>query len=208
MHILEKKYNDFSEQDDVIEKLRELYLHLKPSLQKNKNLSPIFDPVGTNRLIKEMLIPDWEPNLSIPKNYKDLGTDVDYYKDGSIIEVQFSNYPFLANNLLRSEVFFKSNELIFKDRVKNLTFITKSKKLPSSNSSLSYEQAENQLDIWRENEMFSIPVRLIGITIDETTFEEGIWTEYSGRTSTEIISSNIEKFSISFQNKKYSFTKI
>lgn len=207
MHILEKKYNGFSEQDDVIEKLQGLHLHLKPSHQKNKNFSPIFDPIGTNSSINQILTPDWEYRLKIPKNYKDLGTDVDYYKDGSILEVQFSNYPYLANNLLRSEVFFKSNELIFKDKVKNLTFIIKGKKLPSSNSTLSYEQAENQLDIWSENEMFSIPVRLIGITIDETTFEEGIWTEYSKRTSNEIISSNLEKFSINSQNKKYSFIK-
>ena len=132
MHVLEKKYNGFSEQDDVIEKLQELYLHLKASDQKNKKHSPIFDPIGTNRSIKDKLIPDWEPNLSIPKNYKHLGKDVDFYKDGSIIEVQFSNYPFLANNLLRTEVFFKSSELIFKDRVKNLTVITKGKRLPRS----------------------------------------------------------------------------
>ena len=201
MKVLECKYNHFSETDDVVKILDELDPHFKASDQNRKKLSVIFDPIGTNLAIKEKLLPEWLPNLSIPNEHRHLGKDVDFYKDGSIIEVQFSNYPFLANNLLRSEVFYKSNKLSFPDKVRSLTIITKSNVLPSSNSTLQYEQAKSHLDSWYENNIFTIPVRLLGVSVEETTFE-GAWTVYANqRYSREVFSKNTEKFTINNKGK-------
>ena len=202
MEILESKYNNFSETDNVVSILNELDPHFKESDQNKKKSTVIFDPKGTNQAIKEKLLPNWTPNLSIPEECKHLGKDVDFYKGGSIIEVQFSNYPFLANNLLRSEVFYKSKNLLFPHKVKSLTIVTKSSFFPSSNSALNYEQAKSHLDSWYINNLFTIPVRLLGLTVDKSSFEDGVWTVYgSRRYARDFVSRKIEKFSINEQGK-------
>tara|TARA_B100000886_G_scaffold303771_1_gene234588 strand:+ start:329 stop:958 length:630 start_codon:yes stop_codon:yes gene_type:complete len=202
MKVLESKYNNFSDIDDVVSILNELDPYFKESDQNKKISTVIFDPKGTNQVIKEKLLPDWTPNLPIPKEHKHLGKDVDFYKDGSIIEVQFSNYPFLANNLLRSEVFYKSNALVFPHKVRSLTIITKGAFFPSSNSTLYYEQAKSHLDSWYVNNIFTIPVRLLGLTIDESSFEDGVWTVYGNRRyARDFLSRKIEKFSINERGK-------
>lgn len=93
---------------DIEAVLKAMPLHLKPSDQKSIKGRPIFDPVGTNEHIKSRLIAgNWRANIPIPSELTFLGTDVDFAKAGVVAEVQFSNYPFLLNNLLRSELFFK-----------------------------------------------------------------------------------------------------
>jgi hypothetical protein len=83
-------------------------VHLKASDQARKIGAPIWDAVGNNAAIKKKLIRlDWRPNIPISAPFKFLGTDVDFVKNGVVIEIQFSNYPFLLNNLLRCELFFK-----------------------------------------------------------------------------------------------------
>ena len=89
---------------DVIDKIK---IHLKGSDQRGKKNSYIFDPKGTNEKIKSELIKkNCTPNLKIPDDFNPLGKDIDFFKDGIIVEVQFSNYPFLLNNVVRSELFF------------------------------------------------------------------------------------------------------
>ena len=56
---------------------------------------------------------NWECNLKIPNKFNSLGKDIDFYKDNLLLEVQFSSYPFLLNNIIRSELFHK-NEAISK----------------------------------------------------------------------------------------------
>jgi Restriction endonuclease BglII. len=88
--------------------LKNMPLYLKQSDQKGKQGEAIFDPVGTNEHIKRKLesTEGWQPNFPIPDRYRHLGTDIDFIKKGILVEVQFSNYPFLTNNLLRSEIIF------------------------------------------------------------------------------------------------------
>jgi hypothetical protein len=84
-------------------------LYLKGSDQAGKQGKPIFDAVGTNEHLKASLMhKGWHSNVQIPLEFNFLGTDIDFYREGAIIEAQFSNYPFLLNNLLRSELFFKA----------------------------------------------------------------------------------------------------
>ena len=71
-------------------------LHIKASDQAGIQGNPIFDPVGTNEYVKTALIQyNWQSNLPIPVAYSFLGKEVDFGKAGIIIEIQFSNYPYL-----------------------------------------------------------------------------------------------------------------
>ncbi len=85
--------------------LRAMPLHLKASDQAGIQGRPIFDPVGTNEHISTALQQlGWSSKMPIPTEFGFLGQDIDYGKSGVIVEVQFSNYPFLLNNTLRSEL--------------------------------------------------------------------------------------------------------
>jgi hypothetical protein len=114
-------FTDFNEADLLISSgfqtewgemetvLNSMPLHLKASDQRGKQGRPIFDAVGTNEYLKMSLVSTgWRSSVQIPSEFKFLGTDIDFYKSGVIVEAQFSNYPFLLNNLLRSELFFKA----------------------------------------------------------------------------------------------------
>ncbi len=102
--------NSSQEWKEIQNILLEMPLHLKASDQAGLQGNPIFDPVGTNSYIKEKLVSQkWAANISIPVEYSFMGTDVDFGKSKIIIEVQFSNYPFLLNNILRSELFFQGH---------------------------------------------------------------------------------------------------
>ena len=113
---------DFNDADDVIQStfadewreleviLASMRLHLKKSDQAGIKGSLIFDPVGTNEYVKNRLkrLANWTANYPIPSNFSFLGTDVDFVSNGLLVEIQFSNYPFLLNNTVRSELFFKA----------------------------------------------------------------------------------------------------
>lgn len=166
--LLSDKYiNEWNEVESVLTKMP---LYVKDSDQKGKQGSKIFNPVGTNKAIEEGLKSyTWSFKMPIPNEYDFLGTDIDFVKKGILIEAQFSNYPFLLNNIQRSELFYKS-KMIF-DQVKTdlLIVITKCHLLPASNSTLYYEQAVKQLNALSAAKVFTIPVRLIGLTEETDT---------------------------------------
>ncbi|MEH2284834.1 MAG: hypothetical protein V7K90_26540 [Nostoc sp.] len=56
-----------------------------------------------------------------------------------------SNYPFLLNNTLRSELFFKAKTEFVGYPTNLVIIVTKALMFPASNSTLYYEQAVNQL---------------------------------------------------------------
>ena|ERR1035438_7217979 len=144
--------------------LAEMPLHLKASDQEGIQGNPIFDPVGTNEYIKAVLTRiGWRAGIAIPQEFNFLGKDVDFVKDGAIVEVQFSNYPFLLNNTMRSELFFKAKTKFGGVATGVLFIVTKAKMFPASNSTLYYEQAISQLTALTRNKVFDIPMRLIGL---------------------------------------------
>ena len=169
----------FNEWDELSSSLAAMPLHLKASDQRGKQGQAIFDPVGTNCCIKDNLSRlNWIPNQAIPNDYKFLGTDIDFVKSGIIVEVQFSNYPFLLNNLLRSELFYQSKTSFDNSNVKVLVVVTKLHMLPASNSTLYYEQACNQLDALASNNVFDVPVRLVGLGSPISNNVPCVWTTY------------------------------
>lgn len=152
------------EWNELLKVLKEMPLHVKASDQAGIQGSLIFDPVGTNEHIKrEMLKLGWQANIPIPEKYNFLGTDVDFLKSSLLIEAQFSNYPFLLNNTVRSELFFKARTHLGNSTVDAVVIITKAHMLPASNSTLYYEQARKQLTELSSHNVFDVPMRLVGL---------------------------------------------
>jgi hypothetical protein len=203
-----KKYNiSKTNIDEVYDVLKKIKIYLTRSDQNGKKSQYIFDPKGTNKEIKQELVNiDWIPNYKIPNNHSSLGKDVDFYKNGVIIEVQFSNYPFLLNNVVRSELFFKNSNILNK-KIECLVIITKVKAFPSSNSTLYFEQASNQLDLLSKNNLFSIPIILIGLDCEINRKQKVILTEYKEtRHSKEIISEKLLELEIKQKTCDTSFS--
>jgi hypothetical protein len=169
-----------TEWKEIKEVLEGMPLHLKESDQAGIQGSPIFDPVGTNGYIKGGLqARHWKSNIPLPQGYDFMGTDIDFGKNGFIGEAQFSNYPFLLNNILRAELFYKGG-LILVDRKTACAFIiTKAHMFPASNSTLYYEQAKHQLDALSKNKVFDVPIRLIGLKQNVGNKIRVIWTTYT-----------------------------
>lgn len=155
------------EDDDLRKSLKSLVLHVKESDQEGKQGSLIFNPVGTNEALKELLQKKSWSSVSLPQQYSFFGLGVDFGKKGVCIEAQFSNYPFLLNNTLRSEVLYRDKFQLVKNYPLNvLVFITKVHSLPSSNSTLYYEQAVEHLKGLATHNIFSIPIVVFGLDCD------------------------------------------
>lgn len=169
--------------------LVDLPLHLKASDQSGMQGTLIFDPVGTNEFIKTRLIAaGWASGIPIPSQFSFLGTDVDFGKDGTLVEAQFSNYPFLLNNALRSELFFKAKLPLAGRPTELLVVITKAHRLPASNSTLYFEQAQSQLDALVKNGVFEVPIRLVGLFEDYDTLISATVTEYASARYSRTVS--------------------
>ncbi len=157
-------------------------LHIKASDQAGIQGTPIFfDPVGTNEHIKNALLQmsGWLANIPIPQQFDFLGTDVTFGKGSVIAEVQFSNYPFLLNNAIRSELFFKARTPLTGVPMDVVIIITKGKMFPASNSTLYYEQAQRQLAALVKNNVFDVPIRLVGLLEQTDGIVDITFTTYS-----------------------------
>ena len=125
----------------------------------------------------------------IPAEYDFLGTDVDNGKAGVIVEVQFSNYPFLLNNTVRSELFFKDRIPLSGQPTEVVIIITKAHMFPASNSTLYYEQAQKQLKALAESRLYNVPIRLVGLFERKSAIASVKFTEYeSVRHSRKVVS--------------------
>ncbi len=169
-------------------------LHIKASDQAGIQGNPIFDPVGTNEYIKAALVNlGWQANIPISAEYSFLGTDVDFGKSGVIVESQFSNYPFLLNNTLRSELFFKAGTIFAGEPTQLVILITKALMFPASNSTLYYEQAVRQLTALAKYNVFDVPIRLVGLFEEENITIPVIWTVYSSTRYSRKVETRISR---------------
>jgi hypothetical protein len=175
--------------DDISAAIRRTPLHLKASDQDGKQGDPIFDPVGTNLALKGHLKGvGWESDVPVPKDHRILGKAVDFAKGSVLIEAQFSNYPFLLNNILRTELFYQAEVSIIKaSTVRAAVIITKARMFPASNSTLYFEQAEAQLGALAQHSVFDAPIRLVGMFVKPGVRCTAVWTKYKSRTSRTIV---------------------
>ena len=165
---------------EVEEIIEAMPLQVYGSDEAGKQGNLIFNVKGTNSHLKDAFLDrDWGANVQIPAAYRVLGTDVDFVKDGVLVEAQFSNYPFLSNNILRSDVFFKNRVPMGGGPVGLLLIITKAWMFPASQGTLYYEQAVNQLRLLLENGAFEVPARVIGMFEERNSIVDAVWTKYT-----------------------------
>jgi hypothetical protein len=157
--------------------IESLPLYLQPSGQRAKVGQPIFDPKATNAyLTNESHGRGWR-KVPVPAGLTEFGTDWDAGKHETLAEWQFSNYPFLWNNVIRSEAVFQGMMPIAA-----LVVVTKSGMLPASNSTLYFEQARAQLNAVTTFGAFDLPIRLVGLRLaPEAEIVPAVWTSYPGR---------------------------
>ncbi len=161
-------------------------LHLKGSRQKGKIGEPIWDSVGNNAAIhKEFanLHRGWRQHPTIPPLYVFFGKHVDFIQSGVAVEVQFSNYPFLLNNVMRCEFFFKHGIALGGSLVDAVVIVTKTKMVDASNSSLYYERALEQLDALVKDNVFEVPLRLVGLCESYGAQVPVVWETYPAARS-------------------------
>lgn len=175
--------------------LRALALPLKASDQRGKQGEWIFSPVATNASIATALKPlGWKVKHPIPAAYQFLGLDVDFCKPGVLAEVQFSNYPFLLNNLLRSEVFFRDRDGFLGSPLELLVIVTKAHRLPASNSTLYFEQAARQIADLIRLRIFQVPLRIVGLTENlDARVPAQLVTFRNPRYSRDIVGTDLRK---------------
>lgn len=190
-----------------------MLLQVKESDQAGKRGELIFNPVGTNAVLEENLGSKGWIKIPLPPEYTFFGVGIDFGKLNVCVEAQFSNYPFLINNALRSEVLFRDRvPLIGGLEMQALVIITKAKHFPSSNSTLHFEQACEHLSGLSKHKLFSMPVRLVGLDIEKNDEVLATLTQYtSSRYSRDIRSQKKIKLKVTrAKNRKGSskFVKI
>ena len=174
--------SEWSELERIV---RDLVPQLQASDQSSKLGSPIFDPKATNlKLTSSASALGWE-KVPVPTELTAFGLDWDAGRSGVLAEWQFSNYPFLWNNIIRSEAVFKAPQYLPTGRdVGGLVIVTKGGSWPSSNSTLYFEQARAQIDIVTSLGVFDVPIRLVGLMIPTGVDElDADWNTYPGRYS-------------------------
>lgn len=187
--------NHAADWETLLLQLETMPLHLKHSDQAGFQGSLIFDPVGTNEHLKQALVgKGWRSNLPIAQEFDFLGTDVDFIHNGLLVEVQFSNYPFLLNNTVRSELFFKSKAAFGGNPIDSVVIVTKAHMFPASNSTLYYEQAKNQLSALVKHGVFSVPIRLIRLfEIPNTTVPATFTAYHEARYSRTVVKRDVRQ---------------
>ena len=165
---------------EIASTVAQMLMHVKASDQAGISGTPIFDPVGTNKHLRsELIARGWRSKIAIPSEYGFWGTDIDFGKNSTILEVQFSNYPFLLNNILRAEFFFRETISLEDNEVRVAIIITKAHMFRASNSTLYFEQAKQQLDGLSRFGMFNVPIRLVGLFECTEADISCVWTEYT-----------------------------
>ncbi len=170
---------------DIQSVISDMHLYLQGSLQAGKVGSAIFDPKASNLYLKSATHTRGWRTVPVPAGLREFGNDWDGGKRETLAEWQFSNYPFLWNNCIRSEAVYKTQlRLPGLELIKGLIIVTKSGIFPASNSSLYFEQAKAQLTAATAFDALTIPIRLVGLTIESGVLNyNAIWNEYVDRTS-------------------------
>lgn len=169
---------------DLAALLEEAPLCLQASEQRGKIGSAIFDPKATNaRLTEGARRRGWTAPVPVPAELTMFGVDWDTGKRRVLAEWQFSNYPFLWNNIIRSEAVFKGGvRLPGLLPIRGLVVITKTGIIPASNSTLYFEQAAAQIEAVLRFNTFELPIRLVGLDIaEENETAHVVWTTYAER---------------------------
>jgi hypothetical protein len=176
-----------AEWGELHDALSALAPHFQASDERGKVGRPIFDPKGTNAALHAAVQAEGWSVVPVPEELTMFGNDWDAGKGSTLVEWQFSNYPFLWNNVIRTQAVVTGKVgLAGVGTTRALVVVTKSGLFPASQSTLYFEQAAAQLDAVFKTGAFDLPVRLAGLAIPAGAQEiDAVWTEYGGRYSRE-----------------------
>lgn len=198
----------FSHWQDLQSVIGSFLPQFQSSDQAGKIGVPIFDPKATNaKLTKGAAALGWDA-IPVPTELRPFGVDWDGGKGPVLAEWQFSNYPFLWNNVIRTEAVFQSRAVLpgLDQPVEALVVVTKSGRFPASNSTLYYEQARAQLDTVTTLGVFNIPIRLVGLDVDpNATTLEIDWNQYSGRYGRNPISTQRRTMNVAWSRHQSAY---
>ncbi len=178
-------------------------LFLQASQQAGITGNAIFDPKASNDYLNRRMQECGWRAIRVPESLNMFGKDWDGGKASVLAEWQFSNYPFLWNNVIRTEAVFKSTLSLNGVGIpKALIIVTKSGLFPSSNSTLYYEQAKAQLDAVTTFKAFEVPIRLVGLTIPANVHEiEAMWSDYPSRYSRTAGTQDVKRFAVAWHGR-------
>jgi hypothetical protein len=189
---------------DIASVLKGTTLQLQPSDQAGLNHRPIFDPKATNKELTERAAALGWNKIPVPDGLTEFGLDWDAGKRTTLAEWQFSNYPFLWNNVIRTQgVFVSGIPLAGMSGVESLIVVTKCGLFPASNSTLYYEQGLAQLQAAMSFSSFTVPIRLVGLTIPGGASEiQAMWNSYANaRYDRAPSSQEIRTFHVAWRGK-------
>lgn len=188
---------------DIEQVIAELPTCFQASDQAGIQGTPIFDPKATNLALTTMAAERGWRSVPVPAELRAIGNDWDAGRRRTLAEWQFSNYPFLWNNIIRTEAVYQQGcPLDHVEKAEALVFVTKSGVFPSSNSSLYYEQGKAQLDVVTTLEVFDVPIRFVGLGVPPGAVEiEAAWTTYGGRTSRTVVATERRTMQVSWQGR-------
>jgi hypothetical protein len=184
--------------------LKRLSLTVKLSGQAGKASLYVYDPIAANEFILTKLFAAGWQRIVIPPHWSALGKDIDAGKQGVWGEVQFSNYPFFINNVVRANAMFLAKQALPPmGQINSVVIVTKGKMFDAAQSTLNYEQAVAQLKLIAPQ--ISVPVRVYGLMVPHGTKVSATATKYKGETSRTVVSQ--AQISVTMQQGSTQITK-
>lgn len=150
-----------SELEDIRTALERTDYHVKKCNQKDRENETIFDPIGTNAAIKNELVNlGWDAGVGFVDPGYSSGKDIDFWKNGVGVEVQFSHYTSLDSDMNRLERLYEDVlELKGNREVKAGVVVVVSQDMPTSQSVAHFQQAVERA----AKSISSIPTFMFGI---------------------------------------------
>ena len=104
------KANRSAEMAEIESVLANTLYHVQFCGQKGRTSDLIFSPSQSNTAIENAFIAaGWEAGVSLTNPGYDTGRNIDFYKNGVAIEVQFSHYGLCMTDISRMERLFTRN---------------------------------------------------------------------------------------------------
>jgi len=180
-----------SEHRDICTVLSTIVCPMKESQQSGKQGVWIFDPIGMNAILREQLtMRGWKAKVPLAERRK-AGNDVDFYKNGVVIEAQFGNFAYLQSDVARLEALHTGVvQLRGSPPVELGVLITVQKNMPRANSVSDFEIATTRAVIIAR----TIPLVVFGLDAPKAG-EEIILNRYQGQRSRTLISSETKIYS-------------
>lgn len=129
--------------------------------QRNRENELIFSPSMTNAVLREELTQmGWISGIKLDNPGYDVGKDIDFYKNGILLEIQFAHYGILQADIVRmqglyQQKYFLQNHLPVECGIE----LVVQNSMPTSNSVAHFDQATQRAAA----SATSLPLVIVGL---------------------------------------------